>query len=102
MDLIEQRRSQLTDICRRYAVDRLELFGSAALGLDDASSDMDFIVRFASPKATGIARRFVDLADELEKLFRRQVDLLTDRPFRNPYFAKAVDETRRTVYERQR
>jgi uncharacterized protein len=79
---------------------KLDLFGSAAAGaFDPQHSDFDFIVRFANPDAPGVARRFFGLAEDLERLLGRPVDLLTDQPFHNPYFAQAVAETRQTVYE---
>jgi uncharacterized protein len=98
--LIESRREAIAQLCRRYGVARLDLFGSAASGqFDVQSSDFDFIVRFADAESPGIARRFFGLAEDLERLLERPVDLLTDQPFRNPYFARAVAETRQTIYE---
>jgi hypothetical protein len=100
IDLIEFHRKQINEICRRYRVERLELFGSAASGkFDKASSDLDFIVQFTDADTPGIARRYFGLAEDLEQLFDRSVDLLTDRPFQNPYFAQAVAETREILYE---
>jgi uncharacterized protein len=98
--LIESRRQEIAQLCRRYGVIRLDLFGSAAGGqFDPRSSDFDFIVRFADADLPGIAHRFFGLAEDLERLFERPVDLLTDQPFLNPYFAQAVAETRETIYE---
>jgi predicted nucleotidyltransferase len=49
--LIDQRRPEIAALCRRYAVRRLEVFGSAALGTDFdlAASDADFLVDFDPP-----------------------------------------------------
>ena len=98
--IIQRHRKEIAALCQRYRVERLDLFGSAALGrFDDRHSDLDFIVRFADPDAPGVARRFFGLVEALELVLDRPVDLLTDRPFRNPYFASSVAETRQTVYE---
>jgi uncharacterized protein len=44
---LEQHRERLAELCRRYGVRRLELFGSAARGqFDPATSDLDFLVLF--------------------------------------------------------
>lgn len=100
IELIESRRAQINEICRRYRVERLELFGSAVSGkFDKTSSDLDFIVLFTDAESPGIARRFFGLAEALEQLLERSVDLITDRPFRNPYFAKTVAETREILYD---
>lgn len=46
---IQQHQSAITELCRRYRVQRLEVFGSAARGTDFApeGSDADFLVEFA-------------------------------------------------------
>jgi predicted nucleotidyltransferase len=49
---IRQHQSAIAELCRRYRVQRLEVFGSAAGGTDfsQESSDADFLVVF-SPSA---------------------------------------------------
>jgi hypothetical protein len=43
---VSEKTSKLAELCRRFGVERLELFGSAATGaFDAASSDLDFIER---------------------------------------------------------
>ena len=45
---IALHREELRDLCRRFHVRRLEVFGSAARGdFDPARSDIDFLVEFA-------------------------------------------------------
>ncbi|HZZ63539.1 MAG TPA: nucleotidyltransferase domain-containing protein [Roseiarcus sp.] len=46
LPLIAERRSEIADICRRFGVRRLAVFGSAARGrdFDPARSDLDFLV----------------------------------------------------------
>ena len=100
--LVEQRKNDLADLCRRFNVERLELFGSAASGsFQSASSDLDFIVRFAAPLAGSYLDRYLDFAEALEELFQRPVDLVTERAIRNPYFRRRVEATRQPVYERR-
>ena len=50
--LIHQHQSAIAELCRRYDVQRLEVFGSAARGTDfiPEISDADFLVEF-SPSA---------------------------------------------------
>jgi len=44
---ITQYRDELEELCRRFHVRRLELFGSAASGeFNPESSDLDFLVMF--------------------------------------------------------
>ena len=45
--LIAQHSDELTELCRRHHVKRLEVFGSAAVGdFDPDTSDIDFLVEF--------------------------------------------------------
>lgn len=98
--LVEQRRKSIAELCRRHDVRRLELFGSAARGdFQPDKSDLDFVVQFARTGYAGYADAFLDFAEALEKLFGRNVDLLTERMIRSPHFRAAVDATRQVVYE---
>jgi predicted nucleotidyltransferase len=100
LPLLADRLEPLRELCDRYGVDRLEVFGSAAKGLfDPASSDLDFIVRMTDQGKKGYARRFCSFADALEALFGRPVDLLTESMIKNPYFRKDVDASRRVLVE---
>lgn len=100
MPLVEQRRQEVVAACRRFGVRRLDLFGSGATGaFREASSDLDFVVAFVEPGSPGYADRYLGLADALERIFGRDVDLLTERSIRNPLFRHAVEATRVPVYE---
>jgi len=101
IELIENRKGELSKLCRHYRVERLDIFGSAANGpFDPSRSDLDFLVRFGQRHPTGeYAERYLDFADALEKLFQRRVDLLTEQSIRNPFLNREVQATRQVVYE---
>jgi predicted nucleotidyltransferase len=100
IDVIQSRSRELADVCKRYGVERLYVFGSAATGqFELESSDLDFIVELAGREPTGAyADRYFGLVQELERLFGRKVDLITAESVRNPYFKREVDSTRQLVY----
>ncbi|MEO8123951.1 MAG: nucleotidyltransferase domain-containing protein [Burkholderiales bacterium] len=90
---------ELRNLCRRFGVARLELFGSATTEAFDAEhSDLDFLVDFDAD-SSGLFGRYFGLKESLEALFGRPVDLVTLASLRNPYFIQAVNETRELVYE---
>jgi uncharacterized protein len=74
---IAEKREALAEICRRFGVERLEVFGSAARGSDfhRDRSDADFLVTFKPTSASNLAA-FADLKDALERLLGRPVDLV--------------------------
>ena len=99
IELVEQKKSEVAALCRKYQVERLDLFGSAATGtFDPAFSDLDFIVAFENHSAPGLLDRYLDLAEALERLFNRHVDLITQRSVRNPYFRQTIEMTRLPLY----
>lgn len=70
----QQNRAALTELCQRYRVERLYLFGSAlADRFDVQRSDLDFLDSFLNREPTGdYADRYLGFADDLERLFGRQ------------------------------
>jgi predicted nucleotidyltransferase len=98
---ISAKLSQIEELCRRHGVVRLELFGSATgPGYNPESSDYDFIATFEDVRpGTRFGLRFFEFEESLADLLGRPVDVLGNRSFRNPYFARAVDESRQTIYE---
>ena len=98
--LIADHSGELAELCRLYQVEQLDLFGSAASGeFDPESSDLDFIVAYmpdADPDPW--FSKHLELQAALVRIFDRPVDLVIDQQFRNPYFAKAVEETRTPLF----
>ena len=74
---IADKRDALAALCRRYGVNTLEVFGSAAreTGFDASSSDIDFLVSFA-PAARNDLAAFSEFKQELERVLMRRVDLV--------------------------
>jgi predicted nucleotidyltransferase len=80
---IAAKQQELTSLCRRYHVRRLELFGSAAAGaFDSATSDLDFLVELED-RPTRLAFLFRS-AKSLAALPQRPVDLFMPPPFTAP------------------
>jgi predicted nucleotidyltransferase len=97
--LVQRRRPEIAEVCRRHRVRRLEVFGSAATGpFDEATSDLDFLVEFLPLQRGEHADAYFGLLEDLENLFGRSVDLLMERAMRNRYLRQAIEEQRETVY----
>jgi uncharacterized protein len=97
---IKEKSSALAGLCRRLKVKQLYLFGSAARGaFRPDSSDLDFLVVLDESSPAEYTSSYFALAQGLEGLFGRRVDLVTERSVRNPYFRKVLEHTRELVYE---
>jgi hypothetical protein len=92
-------QAEIEELCRRYRVKHLELFGSAAIGEDrPGQSDLDFLVEFDSLPPGSYADTYFGLIEDLERLFGRPVDLVVASAIRNPYFRDSVERTKALVY----
>ena len=97
---IAEKKKDLAELCRRYDVVRLEVFGSAARGTDFdlQTSDADFLVEFDPDSSLSPFNRYFDLIEELREVLGRPVDLVEARAIRNPYLRVAIDKSRELVY----
>jgi uncharacterized protein len=100
LPLIEMRRSDIAEICRRFHVSRLDVFGSAARGsdFDPARSDVDLLVTYESSTARPTLEEYFEFREQLETLFGRSVDLVTAGAVRNPYVRADIERSRELVY----
>jgi len=98
MQTIEAKREALVELCIRFHVGRLEIFGSAATGDLREESDLDFLVEFRRVGSMTPADQYFGLLQALEAVFGREIDLLTERSLRNPYFISSVEKSRQLLY----
>jgi predicted nucleotidyltransferase len=101
IDEVTRHREELSALCRRFHVRRLDLFGSAARGdFDPGHSDLDFLVEFDYAHADALSlRTFFGLKDSLESLFGRPVDLVESTAVRNPYLKADIEASRELLFE---
>jgi uncharacterized protein len=99
LPLIAERRSEIADICRRFGVSRLAVFGSAARGedFDPARSDVDFLIAY-EPAANAELGDYFALRDELAAVVGRPVDLVVQGSVRNPFIRAGIERSVETVY----
>lgn len=96
----EEYKSEIERVCRALHVKRLGLFGSALTRDFTSDSDIDVLVVFDSDEKVDFFEKYFDLKEQLAKIFNRDIDLVIDKPFRNPVFRESVEKTRTIIYER--
>ena len=72
---IELPLNQIAEICQRFHIKELSLFGSAMRDDFRFDSDLDFLVLFEDDSKIGIAA-YADFQLALERLLNRRVDLV--------------------------
>jgi hypothetical protein len=99
MNLIADKQDELAQLCRRFEVERLDLFGSATGDdFDPARSDLDFLVCFRPCPPAEHYERYFGLLEALQALFNRRIDLIESDALRNPYLIKEVEKERVPLY----
>lgn len=72
-EVIKTLKKELPYLKATFGVKRIGLFGSYSKGLQREDSDVDIIIEFEKP----IGLKFVELADYIESILGRKVDILT-------------------------
>ena len=90
-------KKELPDLKDRYGVERIFLFGSFAKGQQTKKSDIDMLVDIKKP----LGLEFVALADRLEEILGRKVDVATydhyKRSFHNPRYKHIAEDIKKSL-----
>ena len=100
MKLIEHNFSKIIELCRKFHVRKLWVFGSILTPNFKSDSDIDLCVDFDWDNIPLLesANNFFGFQDALEVLLGRKIDLTDDSAVNNPYFRKELNNTRRLIY----
>ena len=100
MEIIENNKSKIIELCEKYNVKNLYAFGSVVKDRLVDESDIDVLVQFNEIDLESYFDNYMDLKEQLEELFNRRVDLVENQAIRNPIFRKVVDREKQLIYER--
>ena len=92
-DVVAILKKESPFLAEEYGVKRIGLFGSFAREEQNRKSDVDIVVEFGRP----IGLKFVELADYLEELLGRKVDLLTPDGIKGIRIKSVESEIRRSI-----
>lgn len=98
LEILEGKRDAIAELCVRYGVARLDVFGSVLR--DDyrpGESDIDFLVVFAPHEGYDLVDAYFRLLEGLRLLLGR-VDLVMADAVTNPYIARAIEREKRPLY----
>lgn len=97
--VIEDNLEALRELCVRYRVTRLEVFGSAATdAFDPETSDVDLLAEFDLSGEGSALEQYIGFIEAAQALLGRKVDIVNPTTIRNGFFAQGVDATRRPLY----
>lgn len=87
----------IEEICAKYGVKRLVLFGSALTARFEESSDLDFLIELGD-KARGLIR-YMGVKTDLEALLNRPVDLVMPKAVKNDRIRKQIFSSTQELYD---
>ena len=96
-------KTGLKSICDdNQVIKNLYIFGSSLTSqFNEAASDVDVLVETTDMLPEEKGEKLMILWDDLELLFNRKIDLLTENSLRNPFLKKEIEQTRKLIYDGQ-
>jgi predicted nucleotidyltransferase len=98
---LEAHLDSIREVCQRYHVAKLEVFGPAVDEdrFDPRRSDVDFIVEFVPDTDLGPWMKvYFELREELQTLLGRPVELVMKSAMTSSLFRDEADRTRKQIY----
>ncbi len=96
--IISDNLDKIRALCASHKVRSMFTFGSVCTERFSPASDIDLLVAFEPMDFGDYAEHFFHLAEEFEQLFQRKVDMITEKSLANPFFIKAVNQTKVKIY----
>jgi len=90
-------REKIVEFCRKWKVAEFSLFGSVLRDDFRSDSDVDVLVSLA-PDAHRSLYEWVDMIEELKRIFGRKVDLVEKEALRNPFRRHHILHNREVIY----
>lgn len=81
-----------------YGVKDMYIFGSVCTNQFNERSDIDFLISFGNLSIEQYTDNYFELYYRLQNLFRRKIDLLTDKSLSNPYFIESIEASKQLIY----
>jgi len=88
---------RIAELCRRWKIVELSLFGSVLRDDFRPDSDVDVLVTFTSDAPWSLLD-LIAVRDELRELFGREVDLVEKEGLRNPFRRQAILRQKEVIF----
>ena len=97
---LDKYMSTISELCKKYKVRNLALFGSVLTERFNEHSDIDMLVNFdtTNHEEWDYVTNFFDFQEALEQLLGRKVDLVVEKAMKNKYFIKSVNQSKQIIY----
>lgn len=98
--ILENQLQELKKLCESLKVKRLYAIGSAIKDNFTDDSDLDFLLTFDDNiSIEEYTSNYFTLHYKLRDIFKREIDIITERTLSNPYLIDSINETKQLIYE---
>ena len=95
--ILQDRLDIIKELCKRYKVRSLYSFGS--VNTSRFTEHIDLLIEFdPSISLEEYADNYFSLRARLVELFKRKIDLVTNRSLSNPYFIADIEQGKQLLY----
>ena len=98
MNIRHLKSKEIQSICESNQVKSLFAFGSVLRHDFNEQSDIDLVVDFEEKDPLKYTDLYFNFKNSLEKLLKRQIDLLEERGIKNRFFKQELDATKVRIY----
>lgn len=98
--ILENNLERIKTLCKDFNVNQLFAFGSVCTSEFKESSDIDLLISLDTNDLGEYADNYFAIANKLEQILNRPVDLVTDKSLSNPYFIESINKTKTLIYAR--
>ena len=97
-DFINNRITKIRELCRKYNLLSVHLFGSVLRKEFNERSDIDLFVDFRRDSFHGAFDQFMNFKSDMEDLFERRVDLISRSTIRNQILKSEINSSKVLIY----
>ncbi len=98
LKILFDKRDALIQLCEKYELEKLYVFGSVVENKFDDESDFDFLIKFKNLSFDQYTDNYFLLHEDLQILLGREIDLLTENSLTNEFFRNRVLNSRLLLY----
>ncbi len=96
---ISVTNDDVRQLCERWQIERLSLFGSVLRDDFGTDSDIDVLVNLRDDAAWSLWD-WIEMNEEMQQLFGREVDVFDESGLTNPFRRQRILDTREIVHDR--
>ncbi len=96
--IISDKIDIIKKICKKYKVKELYVVGSVVSDNFTPVSDIDFLIKFDDISIKEYTDNYFELHQIFNQIFNRNIDLITDKSLKNPFFTQSINASKQLIY----